>query len=355
MFEDRKKLKWKYLKVAIMLTSAILIVIMAAVFGMNVTKYFTRQEAVVYAMFDNVGGLNSGAPVRFAGLGIGSVGSMAIRADGRVKVALSLQQDKLKYLKKDAQAQILTLGLLGDKYVGITAGSQQAQPLKEGELIRGKIPAEFQDIVTATRESLSRMAQFIEKLEILVDAVEAGEGTIGKLIADPEVYRHVKTLTASLSAAATDLGRGQGTLGKLLAQDDLYEDLSQAAGDIRHFTASLRNSKGSLHRLIEDPRLYNRFSALLDLLHRFSSKLAASRGTLARLIEDEKLYENLNSTAARLDTILARIEQGHGTLGKLTAEDVLIRELREALREFKLLVTDIRFNPKRYFELEIFE
>jgi len=355
MYENRKNLKWKNLKVAVMLTGAIAIVVLAAIFGMNVTQYFTRQEAVVYALFDHVRGLNSGAPIRFAGLGIGSVGSMSIRSDGKVKVALSLEQDKLQYLNKDAKAVILTLGLLGDKYVGITSGSRQAVPLKAGALIRGEIPAEFQDIVATTQESLRRMEQFIEKLQILVDAVEAGEGTIGKLFTDPEVYRHVKTLTASLSAAAADLGGGQGTLGQMLTEDTLYEDLTQAAGDIRRFAASLQSSQGSVQRLIEDPGLYNRLSAALELLNRFSRKLTASQGTLTRLIEDEELYENLNSMTGRLDTILARIEQGHGTLGKLSSEDLVLQDLRDTLREFKLLMTDIRYNPKRYFELEIFQ
>lgn len=141
--------KWKNFKVAILLTGAILIVVFAAIFATEVDKLFAGETATIYAIFDNVRGLNSGAPIRFAGLQIGSIGSIQIRADGKIKVALSLDRDKLTFLKRDATAEILTLGLLGDKYISLTSGSKD-DSLKDGDAIPGEIPAELQEIVATT-------------------------------------------------------------------------------------------------------------------------------------------------------------------------------------------------------------
>jgi phospholipid/cholesterol/gamma-HCH transport system substrate-binding protein len=319
MFVNRRQFKWKNFKVAILLTSAILIVVFAAIFATEVDKLFAGETATIYAVFDNVRGLNSGAPIRFAGLQIGSVGSIQIRADGKINVALSLDRDKLTFLKRDATAEILTLGLLGDKYISLTSGSKD-DSLKDGDAIPGEIPAELQEIVATTQKSLNRMGQFIEKLAMLVDTVETGQGTLGKLITDPDVFNNLETLTAALTVVLENLSLGKGLLGKLVTEEDLYDNLANAAGDIQHFAESLRNSKGSIHRFIEDGQL----------------------------------YENLNRTTERLNTILARIENGEGLLGKLINEDRLIWEIRETLKAFRQLLTDIRYDPQRYFDFELY-
>jgi hypothetical protein len=71
---------------------------------------------------------------------------------------------------------------------------------------------------------------------------------------------------------------------------------------------------------------------------------------LRRAIIDSKLI----SAEERLDTLLARIEHGEGVLGKLIGEDQLIRHIRETVIEFKQLPADIRYDPQRYFNFELY-
>jgi phospholipid/cholesterol/gamma-HCH transport system substrate-binding protein len=354
MYYARKQLRWKSLKIAVLLTGAILMVIIATLFAGNIEKIFAGKEAVIYAIFDNVKGLTTGAPIRFAGLQVGSVGTIEIRRDGKVKVALPLDRKKLKFVKTDAKAEILNLGLLGDKYVSIATGSKEAPSIQEGSVLQGEIPVGPKDIVTATQRSLVRLEQFMEKLEVIVDAVQTGKGTIGKLITDREMYSNIKNLTKAFSVILTNINLGKGTLGKILTEEALHEDISEAVAEIRRFTELLRNSNGSLHRFIADPRPYNSFLDATDSLGRLTQKLLTSNGTINYLIEDDRLYENLNSLTGQLGNVLTRIENGEGTLGRLAKEDQLLEEIRLTLKEFKLLLSDIRFDPQRYFSFEAF-
>jgi phospholipid/cholesterol/gamma-HCH transport system substrate-binding protein len=76
----------------------------------------------VLARFDNIGGLTERAKVSMSGVQIGQV--TAIRIDPKRLMAEVEMQifDDVDYLSIDSSAQILTAGLLGEKYIGITPG-----------------------------------------------------------------------------------------------------------------------------------------------------------------------------------------------------------------------------------------
>ena len=88
----------------------------------------------VYARFENVGGLTERAKVSLSGVPIGEV--TAIRIDTRMLMADVEMRifSEVDYLSKDSSAQILTAGLLGEKYIGITPGFEE-ETLKDGARI----------------------------------------------------------------------------------------------------------------------------------------------------------------------------------------------------------------------------
>ena len=89
----------------------------------------------VYAHFDNIAGLTVRAKVTMAGVTIGRVTAIDLDRDsytGRVTMEL---EKKVDNLPTDSTASILTAGLLGEKYIGISVGGDD-QLLKDGSTIR---------------------------------------------------------------------------------------------------------------------------------------------------------------------------------------------------------------------------
>jgi len=89
----------------------------------------------VYAYFNNIAGLTSRAKVTMAGVAIGKVTAIDLDRDsytGRVTMELDKRVDNLP---SDSTASILTAGLLGEKYVGISVGGDE-KLLKDGDAIR---------------------------------------------------------------------------------------------------------------------------------------------------------------------------------------------------------------------------
>ncbi len=85
------------------------------------------------AYFDNIGGLKERAPVRAAGVTVGRVTD--IRLDGKTFQGVVSMEIARKYqFPKDSAAKILTAGLLGDQYVGLEPGGDDAN-LAAGDVL----------------------------------------------------------------------------------------------------------------------------------------------------------------------------------------------------------------------------
>lgn len=99
----------------------------------NLTSFSNGDTYVLTARFDNIGGLKPRAPVRSAGVVVGRVKSISLDPKSYQGV-VTLDVDRRFQFPKDSAAKILTAGLLGDQYVGIEAGGDDAN-LAAGDVI----------------------------------------------------------------------------------------------------------------------------------------------------------------------------------------------------------------------------
>jgi phospholipid/cholesterol/gamma-HCH transport system substrate-binding protein len=88
----------------------------------NMSSFSFAPTYSLTAAFDNVGGLKVRAPVKSAGVVVGRVA--AIGFDNKsFQATVTLDMNASYQFPKDSSAAILTSGLLGEQYVGLTAGA----------------------------------------------------------------------------------------------------------------------------------------------------------------------------------------------------------------------------------------
>jgi phospholipid/cholesterol/gamma-HCH transport system substrate-binding protein len=353
MYEYIKHIKWASIKVGLLTTVSIAIVFLAIMFAGNIQEIFSPKVSI-FTTFDNVKGLREGSPVWFSGVEVGSVDSINFTSYHKMLVKLSINADILKYLKRDSHAEILTLGLLGDKYIEITPGSAKEKPIGKDYSIPGMTQVEIQDIFESSKDSIAKLTDFMEMLESTIQKIEKGEGTVAKFLNDPSIYNNIKDTTGDLSQLIKKMESGGGTVGKLVSDDALYKNVSLAVGDVKLFAKSLKESEGTLNKLIDDPALYDRFQKASESLDVFTQRLASSKGTVNKLLEDESLYNNVNDVSVKVNAILEKIDKGQGVMGSLVSDDELSQELKKTLQELNVLIKDIEAHPHRYFKFSIF-
>ena len=107
-----------------------LLLLALRVSGLTVSS--AEQSYKVYAYFDNIAGLTVRAKVTMAGVIIGKVTAIDLDHDsytGRVTMEIN---DRVNNLPEDSTASVLTAGLLGEKYIGISIGGEEDTLKDEG-------------------------------------------------------------------------------------------------------------------------------------------------------------------------------------------------------------------------------
>jgi len=100
----------------------------------NLATFTNSDSYQIKAKFDNIGGLKVRAPVKSAGVVVGRVGEITF--DNQTFEAVVTMNIGAKYeFPKDTSAKILTSGLLGEQYIGLTPGGDSVN-LKSGDTIK---------------------------------------------------------------------------------------------------------------------------------------------------------------------------------------------------------------------------
>ena len=122
------------LTVGLFILAGLLALLILALRVSGLTLSPNGSTYTVYAHFDNVSGLTSRSKVTMAGVTIGQVKSITFdknRYTGMVEMAINSNVDTLPY---DSTASIVTAGLLGEKYIGISVGGDD-MVLRDGDEI----------------------------------------------------------------------------------------------------------------------------------------------------------------------------------------------------------------------------
>ena len=326
MVHMNKQLMWSKLKVGLVISSSLLLLVFGAFFAGGIEDLFSPKIALKAEMHD-VKGLRKGAPVWVSGIEIGHVVDIQLHQTSGTLVTLSVRKSAIEYINKDSVASVMTMGLLGDKYVELSSGTPEAGRLSPGDSISGTTQVEFKDVIENSGKSLQRMTDVINKLDNIITKIDNSEGTASKFLADPSVFNNLKEATKSLA----------------------------------NLMKNIETSRGTARLLIEDPTLYQKMLAASSSIEEFSRKANEGTGTLKKLIEDPSLYDDLDKTAKKLSVLVDRIDHGEGLAGSLVRDEELSREFKETIVELKTLsrelgslTTDIKENPKRYFKFSLF-
>lgn len=131
MFQSRTMEIW----VGLFVAAGLAALFMLAMKVSNLSSFTDENGYTLIARFENIGGLKVRSPVTVSGVRIGRVAGISYdneNYEALVTLNVSAQYDKLP---ADTSASILTAGLLGEQYIGLDPGGEEAF-LKDGDRIQ---------------------------------------------------------------------------------------------------------------------------------------------------------------------------------------------------------------------------
>ncbi len=356
---SQQEVQWSQLKVGLIVVVATVILVtllflMTSASGLGILS----KKLTVTVYFENAAGLKEGGAVNLQGVTIGSVKTITVVTDPAhkltpVRVTLKLDQKYASSLHTDSKASLTTVGVLGDTVVDINSQTAAGPPLRDGDELHTLETPSLTDVVKASQGTIEQLNVILAKMNTVVDNLQAGKGSVGQLINNPDLYNKVNATVDELHKLETNLNNGRGSVGKLMTDDTLYNRLNDTAGTLEHIAGELNSGKGTAGKLLKDETLYNNLNQTLTQTNALLADVQHGKGAAGMLISDPVFARQLKETVAHVDDLVKGVDEGRGTLGKLATDDQVYTNLNKTLTESTLLVQTIRQDPKKYLTIHL--
>ncbi|MEK6553380.1 MAG: MlaD family protein, partial [Bacteroidota bacterium] len=254
-------------------------------------KLFTRTSEVK-AYFTQIEGLKSGAPVRLSGYDIGSVSSISFAGDSTARVEVKMRIDNaLKhFIHIDSEAAIETEGLVGKKIVTITPGSANTAEISDGGIIRSKNPVNISAIMEETESIMGNINNLTKEFSEIFAKINQGEGSIGKLVNDDQLYKSAVNVTQSADSSMSIITKRLDEIADIIVKTSasmksIVGNIDSATMDVRNLVHKVNKGEGVLGSLIGDKKIADSVRTMLKNLVKTSDDARIATSSLAENME----------------------------------------------------------------------
>lgn len=240
----------------------------------------------IRAVLTNVNGLVAGNNVRFKGIDVGTVKSIAVANDTAILVTMTIDENMKSFIKKNAIVSVGTDGLMGSKLININSGSAPAPPVDKDDVIQSRKPVETDEMLrtlNTTNNNIERITHNLYEITVKLNSSES----LWTLLSDTVVTKDLKNAVADFKKAGTNTA-----------------DITATA---RNIVQKLENGNGVAYQLFTDTTLTYRLAYSLQQIQQASDQTSL-------IMKD-------------LRTVVDGMKQGDGTAGLLLKDTLLRRSL----------------------------
>jgi len=249
----------------IFLGLAILVIGVLTIGGQH--KAFVRTISV-RAIFDDIQGLQTGNNVWLSGMKVGTVKKIAFYGSSQVEIVLSIEHQAQSHIRRDAKVRISTDGLVGNKIVVISGGSEAAPMVANNDLLTTEHLPGLQEMTATLQASNNNLLEITGSLRTITKKLNDGQGTLGQLINDPSIADQLKAsilhlraasagsekMIANLQVFSAGLHKPGGLANELVNDTVVFQQvrhtvatLNEAAATASEFSAALRTAGQGLN------------------------------------------------------------------------------------------------------------
>ncbi len=339
---------------------AIITIFLIFIFIFSQTKKGQWRTYEIGVMFDYIGGLDIGSPVRLSGVMVGEVKNIQILVKERPKVLVTLTLRRNVKVGKGSVITIRTLGIIGEKYVEIIPSSEK-QYLTAGEIVEGVNPISLEQFVTIGQDVIYNLNGVLTDLR--------------KVTSDIEIQKNVKEIIGDTSLAVKQMN---SVLSKV---DDLSTSVDKTNLEIRDIITKnspkieelinntnslILTGKDEIEKTSKEIRKFAKTSQDIeetvvkigntaDEINTFFENLQ-NKGLIAQIMKEEDLLNQikveveylqdttikLKESAENINSFFNYINEGQGSIGKFVKSDELYNEVLG-------LIKDIKAHPWKLF------
>jgi len=267
------------------------------------------KSTTLHAVYDHVGGLQSGTAVSLNGFSVGTIDDIAFLDEtGKLMVAFTITTDLP--IPADSKAELYDTSVLGGKGLQIVLGTPGSAIAQNGDTLTSIVKVGMTDRITELMEPLeAKVNSAIVETDLLMKNLNQLLDTDSQALLR-ETLNNFSETSASLKVITQNVSEN------LTANE-------KALGTILESTAELTSNLSSVSETLNDADL-------------------------------QGLIADLNTSVSATKEILEGVKNGEGSVGQIFTNQELYLSLQENLSQLEWLLQDLRLNPKRYLSVSVF-
>src|SRR5712691_11606406 len=242
-----------------------LLLFAVALFMIGERRMLFERRFTVYTELSRLGELETGAPVRVAGADAGEVTDIELPGtpSAKFRVKMEVREAIHAIVRTDSIAVPQTEGLVGGVFVNIGAGTDQAPRVADGGTIPGHDPFQISDLLQQASDTMMMIGDTVTSLrgdaeravKEVAGTAEDAHALLDQMRPDLEaIARNGNVISNDTRELVAKINDGQGTIGKLVNDDQLYRQFQKVTDQAQETMTNLHQVSDEARRAIVDFR-----------------------------------------------------------------------------------------------------
>ena len=294
-----------------------IVVIFILILGINYLKgtNIFKNNITFYALYQNIDGLQIGAPVTVSGFKVGSVTDIDMLTESNNNLLVTINIEKELVVPKESILKIVNQDLMGTKGVNLIFSSS-SDNASSGDTLSSSLESSLQEEVNAQILPFKRKA---EELIVSIDSVMMIVTAVLNKDARQDLSKSIESLGETFSLMSSSMKKVDGII------DANEEKISNIIFNMESILSNIEESNSSVNSILSN----------------------------MSLISDSLSNSNLTSLVNNFNTLMTQINSKEGNAGLLLNDDKLYTNLEKTTKELSELIKDIKDNPKRYINFSL--
>tara|TARA_Y100001978_G_C23692275_1_gene435503 strand:- start:669 stop:1604 length:936 start_codon:yes stop_codon:yes gene_type:complete len=293
-----------------------IVVIFILILGINYLKgtNIFKNNFTFYALYQNIDGLQIGAPVSVSGYKVGSVTDIdMLTTNNNLLVTVNIEKELI--IPKESILKIVNQDLMGTKGVNLIFSSN-SDNANSGDTLNSSLESSLQEEVNAQILPFKKKA---EELIVSIDSVMMIVTAVLNKDARKDLSKSIESLGETFSLMSSSMKKVDGII------DVNEEKISNIIFNMESILSNIEESNSSINSILSN----------------------------MSLISDSLSNSNLTSLVNNFNILMTQINSKEGSAGLLVNDDKLYTNLEKTTKELSELIKDIKDNPKRYINFSL--
>ncbi len=266
-----------------------------------------EKSITVKAFFNNVNGLQKGNNIWFSGVKVGTIKKVILQGNGKVEVDMSIEEQSVKFIPKDAKAKLSSDGLIGSKIIEIYGGSSNSPAIEAGDVLSNDKLLNTDEMMNTLSRNNDNLLAITNDFKAVSSGLAAGKGSIGKLLTDETMYDQLNATTNILKRVSDNLERLSSNVSsytsKLNRDGTLANDLvtdTVIFSKLRATISQLQKVATTSDSVMNN--LQTTSSGLNKGVNNLNDALGNNKTPVGMLLHDEQAAANIKNTLKNLQS-----------------------------------------------------